>query len=156
VGIGLVALLRGGVLPLAAGAVAVRIVGALVLALIVPWAIWQGIAADRFQDLRMESTVAFHEVGLAIRELADGRPCAFMSPHGWPMVEFAAGCDGSRLPRPRGPTRAEFEKLEAGGRQVFVILKTAPPRTSPLASSTPTPVRGPRRTWLVYRIVPRT
>jgi hypothetical protein len=153
-GIGLMALLRGRVLPPPADVVVAKIVGALVLILIVPWAVWQGIAADRYQDLRMQSTVAFSEVGLVVRDLAGGRPCAFMAPHGWPMIQFAAGCDGARLPRPRGPTKAEFEELESGDTQFFVIVKRVVPPTSPLASLTPTLIQGPRRTWLMYHIVP--
>jgi hypothetical protein len=150
--IGLLALLRGTAVPRAPGPTVSRIAGVLVLVLVLPWAIWQGIAADRFQDQRMRSTVALHSLGLTIRRLADGDPCSFMSPHGYPMVEFAAGCEGARLSRPRGPTAAELQGLSAGGKEVFVILKRVAPRSSLLGSLRPKAVRGPARTWFIYRI----
>ncbi|MBA3363365.1 MAG: hypothetical protein H0T07_03050, partial [Actinobacteria bacterium] len=75
--LGLVTLLRGGAVARAAGV--------LVLVLVIPWAIWQGDVARRYQDKRMISTLAFRDVGLRLRELADGRPCSFMSPHGYPQ-----------------------------------------------------------------------
>ena len=142
--IGVVALLRGGVVSRAAGV--------LVLVLLIPWAIWQGDVARRFQDKRMISTLAFRAVGLKLRELADGRPCSFLSPHGYPQISFTSGCDGSDLLRPTGPKAAELEELRKDGEELYVILKGAVPRDSPLDALTPIPVPGPSRTWFIYQV----
>jgi hypothetical protein len=129
-----------------------RAVGASVLILLIPWAIWQGTAAVDYERLRMVSTVPFREVGLTIRRLAGGTPCAFVSPHGYPMIEFASGCGGARLQRPRGPTASELDELVGSGKRIFVILKI-PPRLALLRrSAPPVPVPGPRRTWFIYPI----
>ena len=146
--IGLVALLRGGV--------ASRVAGVLVLVLMIPWAIWQGEVAGRFQDKRMISTLAFRDVGLRLREMADGRPCSFMSPHGYPQISFTSGCDGSDLLRPSGPKAAELEELRRDGEEFFVILKRAAPTTSPLSSVDPVRVAGPGRTWFIYHVTEST
>jgi hypothetical protein len=142
--IGVVTLLRGGGVS--------RVAGVVVLVLVIPWAIWQGDVAGRFQDKRMISTLAFRDVGLKLRELADGRPCSFMSPHGYPQISFASGCDGSDLLRPRGPKAAELEELRKDGEELFVILKGAAPPDSPLDALMPLPVPGPSRTWFIYQV----
>jgi len=142
--IGLIALLRG--------AVAFRAAGAIVLILVIPWAVWQGATASRFLEHRMRSTLAFRAIGLTVRRLADGRPCSFISPHGHPEIEFAAGCDGADLLRPRGPTGAELEDLQSKGREIFVILKKPAPPGSPLRSLAPVRVPGPGKAWFIYHV----
>lgn len=142
--IGVVTLLRGGVVSRASGAV--------VLMLAIPWTIWQGAVADRYQHRRMTSILAFRDVGDTIRQLADGRSCSFMSPQGYPQIEFASGCEGSDLLRPRGPTAAELEELRNDGEEVFVILKRVAPADSPLGLLDPVQVPGPRRTWFMYHV----
>jgi hypothetical protein len=146
--IGSISLLRGGV--------ALRAAGAVVLLLMIPWAVWQGATASRFLEERMRSTLAFRSVGLTVRRLADGRACSFMSPHGYPEIEFAAGCDGADLLRPRGPTGAELEDLRSKGREIFVILKEVAPPSSPLGSLTPVRVAGPGKTWFLYQVAGST
>ena len=129
-----------------------RAVGVSVLILLIPWAIWQGTAAVDHERVRMVSTIPFRDVGLTIRRLAGGMPCAFVSPHGYPMIEFASGCGGARLQRPRGPTASELDELVGSGKRIFVILKI-PPRLALLRRSAPAvPVPGPRRTWFIYPI----
>ncbi len=142
--VGLVALLRATTWS--------RVAGAGLLALVIPWAIWQGAMPNRFLERRMTSTVALRDIGLRLRELADHRPCSFMSPHGYPMIEFAAGCHGADLLRPRGPTASELAEFGADGREVFVILKREARPASPLGSIVPVPVPGPGRTWLIYHV----
>lgn len=129
-----------------------RAVGVSVLILLIPWAIWQGTAAVDHERLRMVSTVAFRDVGLTIRRLAGGMPCAFVSPHGYPMIEFASGCGGARLQRPRGPTASELDELAGSGKLIFVILKISPRLALLRRSALPVPVPGPRRTWFIYPI----
>jgi hypothetical protein len=135
-----------------ARSVVTRAVGVSVLILLIPWAIWQGTAAVDHERVRMVSTIPFRDVGLTIRRLAGGMPCAFVSPHGYPMIEFASGCSGARLQRPRGPTASELDELVGSGKRIFVILKI-PARLALLRrSAPPVPVPGPRRTWFIYPI----
>jgi hypothetical protein len=146
--IGLVSLLRGGL--------ATRVAGSIVLLFVIPWAIWQGRVADEVESQRARSTSAFHVIGLKIRQLADGRPCAFMSPHGFPTIAFASGCDGAELPRPAKPSAVGLDELRVDGRSTFVILKRTAPPTSPLGSLTSVRVAGPGKAWFIYQIPDRT
>ena len=148
---GAMLLLRAGTRP-GARVLVERTAGASVLALLLPWAIWQGSAALDYERLRMVSTVPIRDVGLTIRRLAGPAPCFFFSPHGHPMIEFASGCRGADLPRPRGPTAAEMTELGRDGEDIFVILKAPAPRGSPLTGLTPVRARGPSRTWFIYHI----
>jgi hypothetical protein len=146
--VGLLSLLRGGIVG--------RGTGVLVLLLIGGWIVWQAQVADRVGHEQREELVNFREVGVRLREMAEGRPCAFMSPHGWPSIEFAAGCRGSALPRPRGPSERELARLSIGGRQGFVILRAQPLPRSPLTRIVPVPFEGRSRgrawTWFIYEI----
>jgi hypothetical protein len=148
VAVGLHSLLRGGILA--------RSAGALVLVLVGPWIVWQAGVAERVGDEQREELVNFRDVGLRLREMADGRPCAFMSPHGWPSIEFAAGCRGSALARPRGPSERELERLSAGGRRGFVILRVPPRPRSSLARINPVRFEGSSQSrrwiWFIYEI----
>ncbi len=143
--IGILTLLRGG-------AIVPRVAGAAILILVLPWAIWQGTVARRFQEGRTVSTVAFRDIGLTLRELAGGRPCSFVSPNGYPSIALASGCDGSALIRPGGPTASELEELRSAEEELFVILKREARLSSPLGSLTPVPVAGPGKTWFVYHV----
>ena len=134
--------------------VLLRAVGVSVLILLIPWAIWQGTAGVRYERVRMASTVPFRDVGLTIRRLAEGMPCSFLSPHGWPTIALISGCRGADLPRPRGPTAAELADLRIDGEEVFVILKDPARRGSPLRGLTPVSARGPSVTWLIYQVSP--
>jgi hypothetical protein len=147
-GVAIVALFRGQGIPRPAG----RVIAALVLLVLLPWAIWQGMVADRYLSKRLQSTAAFASVGDTLRRLANGRPCSFQSPHGWPTTQFISGCVGADLVRPGGPTADELDELRAGGHPVFVIMKRTPPRWSPLRTRTPITVEGPYRPWLVYAV----
>ena len=142
--VGLVSLLRSGT--------SARYGGALIALLTIPWMVWQIRVADRVADRQHGSVLMFWEVGLGLREMADGQPCAFMSPHGWPAIEFAAGCRGSMLPRPRGPSDHELRRLSTSEVQGFVILRLPPRPRSVLSSIEPTSFRGPKMTWYIYEI----
>ena len=76
-----------------------RAVGASVLILLIPWAIWQGTAGVRYERVRMASTIPFRDAGLTIRRLAAGKPCSFLSPHGWPTIALISGCGGEEQDR---------------------------------------------------------
>jgi hypothetical protein len=142
--VGLVSLLRGGT--------SARYGGALIVVLMIPWMVWQTRVADRVADRQHGSVLMFREVGLELREMAAGQPCAFMSPHGWPAIEFAAGCRGSMLRRPRGPSDHELRRVSTGEVQGFVILRSPPRPRSVLSSIEPASVRGPKMTWYIYEI----
>lgn len=137
---GCVSLLRGGT--------ASRIVGGTVLALMIPWVIWQSIVADD-QERGSGSHVAFR-VGTTIRERANGRPCFFVSPRDYPQVAVASRCEGER--GSGAPSVAEVEELERRGREIFVILLKRAPRASPLSSLTPVRFIGATRTWFLYHL----
>jgi hypothetical protein len=138
--VGLVSLFRNGILAKWAGSV--------VLLLVIPWMLWQVGVAGRLAEGQGGQLI--NEISVKLRELADGRPCAFMSPLGWPSIEFASGCRGTDLPRPRGPSERELRELSIGSERTFVILRTKARPRSLLGSLTPIPVRGPDRTWFVY------
>jgi hypothetical protein len=143
-GIGIVSLLRA---PRAA-----RAAGAVVLVLIVPWAAWQATVADRVLTAETSTEVGFRDVGLTMRRLAGGRPCSFLSPHGFPEMQLAAGCDGSVLERTRGPSKSELEDLMGTGKEVFVVLSKPAPPASRLSSIAAVPSSGPGKTWFIYQL----
>ena len=144
-GVGLASLFRDGILA--------RWAGSIVLLLVVPWMLWQGGVAGRLAEAHGKPQL-IREVGDKLRELADGRPCAFMSPLGWPTIQFVSGCKGEGLPRPRGPSERELRELSTGSERTFVILRAEALPSSPLGSLTPIPVRTPERTWFVYPVSP--
>lgn len=140
--VGLVSLFRNGIIAKWAGSV--------VLLLVIPWMLWQVGVARRLAEAQGGQLI--NEISVKLRELSDGRPCAFMSPLGWPSIEFASGCRGVDLPRPRGPTERELRRLSIGSERTFVILRTQARPRSLLGSLTPIPVRGRDRTWFVYLV----
>ena len=144
-GVGLASLFRDGILAKSAGSIA--------LLLVVPWMLWQGSVAGGLAEAQREPQL-IREIGITLRELAEGRPCAFMSPLGWPTIQFVSGCEGEGLPRPRGPSEQELRELSIGSEHTFVILRTPARPRSPLGSLTPIPVSGQDRTWLVYEASP--
>ena len=143
-GIGAVSLLRGRIVA--------RSAGAIVLVLMVPWAIWQGAVGHRVQARETTSNAAYREIGLALRQLAGGRPCSFLSPYGYPEIQFAAECDGAALQRVRGPSDTELAGLLASGTEAFVVLPDPAPPASALGSLTAVRVPGPNKTWFVYQL----
>jgi hypothetical protein len=145
IAIGLVALLRGRIIP--------RVAGALVLLVLIPWALWQGGVADRVEAEMARTASSLRSIGLTLRELADGRPCAFVTPHGYPEVALASGCNGASLLGSEATTSEGLAKLLSGGTQVFVVLRKQAPRASPLSSLTPLPAPAPRGiTWFIYHV----
>jgi hypothetical protein len=142
--VGLVSLLRGGMVA--------QSIGVLVLLFTIPWTVWQSGVAGRVADEQMPSLELFREAGVRVREMAGGRPCAFLSPHGWPAIEFASGCTGSALPSARGPSQRELLRLASGGRRVYVILRARPRPRSMLASIEATRIRGRNVTWFIYEL----
>jgi len=141
--IGLVSLLRKGV-----GA---RALGAVVLLLMIPWAVWQGEVASRVATRDLRDGKEWLAAGLLLRDLADGRRCSFVSPNAFPQIHFISGCAGDQLHPPRLPTAAQRGAV-ADGEEVFIILPMIARPRSPLAMLSPIPIRGPRRAWFIYRL----
>jgi len=144
-GIAVVSLLRGGGVA--------RFAGVLGLALVVPWAIWQGAAAHRIEEQTTRAYSSLRSAGLTVRRLADGRPCLFVSPRGYPEIQLASGCVGRALLAPwLGPSRVELQALVDTGNEVFVVLPgRARPRSS-IARLRATRASGPKPRWFVYRL----
>ena len=143
--IGLVSLFRGR-------SIIVRAVGVVVVLTAIPWAVWQAGVAQRVESNNTRVNGPFREVGRQIGRMAGGRPCSFMSPFGYPQIQIASGCAGRALPRPRGPTEQELERLGTDRESVFVIMTMPASPTSPLDGVRPIRARGPNRVWLIYQL----
>jgi hypothetical protein len=141
--IGLMSLLRNGI--------PARVVGAIVLVLIVPWAIWQADVGSRVVARESRGGRRFVAAGLLLRDLAGGRPCSFVSPGAFPQIHLVSGCDGGQLRFPPLPTPAQWDAI-ANGEEVFMILPTVARGDSPLAPLSPIRFRAPKRTWFIYRL----
>jgi hypothetical protein len=141
--IGLASLLRGGSVA--------RAIGVVVLAAGIPWAIWQVRVADRVVAREWRRDEIFENAGLLLRDLADGRPCSFVSPGSYPQLHLVSGCDGAQLEPPPIPTAAQWDAIGRGD-EVFMILPRVAPADSPLAVLTPIQFEAPKRTWFVYQL----
>jgi hypothetical protein len=141
--IGLVSLLREGV--------ATGVIGAAALALVIPWAVWQGSVGSRVAAEEARSGQRFVAAGSLLRDLADGRPCSFVSPAAYPQIQLASGCVGDKLRFASLPTRGQRDAL-AAGEEVFIILPERAGPDSPIAVFSPVPISGPERTWFIYRL----
>ena len=127
-----------------------RAVGALVLALIVPWALWQLDVSRGVLAGQLRPSERFYEAGLLLRDLAGEGPCSFVSPAVHPQVQIASGCSGGKLIS-REPTLTQLATA-ASGEEVFIILPHAAARGSRLAALDPTRYRSTRRTWFIYQL----
>jgi hypothetical protein len=146
VGIGVVSLLRVPGLARAAGAG--------VLALVVPWAVWQGAVAERGLNNSDRWYALLREAGLAVRHLADGRPCASLSKLGYPEFQLYSGCVSSGFADESAElSRADIDRVRRGVERAFVILRVRARRASPLGSLSPAVV-GTRPKWFIYRLPP--
>jgi hypothetical protein len=139
-----------GTMSLLRDRIALRALGSVVLVLLLPWAVWQGAAGERFQVPKTNALAAFQDVGSTLRRLAAGRPCSFISAHWYPELQLASGCVGSSLRRSSGPSTAQLSQLEGRGGVVFVVMSKQAPASSPLGSLAPT--RAGARPWFVYEI----
>jgi hypothetical protein len=140
--LGVVSLLRGGLVP--------RVGGAIAVFLVIPWAIWQGSVADRFAAEHTQDYAEPQVVGQSIRQLANGRPCALLSERWYPEIALAAGCGGDQLAS-HGPTVAQLEELSTGGQLVYMVLDKPAKPNSPLGYFTPVrSLQTGTRKWFIY------
>ena len=140
--IGLVWLLRRGV--------GGRVVGAVLLVLMVPWALWQLDMGRPVLRAQVRLGERYQSAGLLLRDLAGDRPCSFVSLGGYPQVQIASGCSGAKLVS-KEPTRAQLA-ASASGDEVFVILPHVAGSRSSLAALDPTVHRYRRRMWFIYQL----
>jgi hypothetical protein len=141
-GVGVVALFRGRRPS--------RTAGGLMLAMMIPWGIWQAAVADRVEEGISDTPV---RIGATIRELTGPHRCFFVSHLAYPKIAVSSRCQGAPWKRGIGaPTASELEGLRRPGTQLFVVLLKEAGRGSPLSELTPTRVTGPDRTWYVYAV----
>ena len=142
-----------GVVSLLRGKVVSRVAGALVLALAVPWAVWQGAVADRVELRKSARLASYPVVGKELRRAVRGRPCAFVSSRAYPMIQLASGCEGEDIRRRRGPSPAELERLLAElPKQLYVVLPRKAGKRSAARVLAPVRVRLPKLTWFIYPV----
>jgi hypothetical protein len=140
--VGLVSLLRGGISARAAGVVALLVV--------LPWGIWQARVADQVEADEASHRESFRALGLALKDLADGRPCTFTSLRGTPQIAIASGCRGTQVLR--RPTADDVARLSSSRYPAFVILPRAARPRSALGAMTPVLHALPEgKTWFIYR-----
>jgi hypothetical protein len=142
-GIGLTSLLREKIV--------LRVLGALVLVLIIPWTIWQGtVTAQRAPGVNSGSAVPML-AGLTIRGLAAGRPCFVLAQRASPQITYTARCSGAKA-GPEVPSTEELRALASSGREVFLVLVEKAPRDSLLRSVEPVRVPTANGGWYVYQL----
>jgi hypothetical protein len=139
-----------GVVSLFRRGVAGRVIGAVVLVSIVPWALWQLDVARGVLAGQLRPAERYYEAGLLLRDLAGDGPCSFVSPAVHPQVQIASGCSGGKLTA-REPTTTQLAAA-ASGEEVFIILPHKAERGSRLAALDPTRFRSTHRTWFIYQL----
>ena len=142
--VGVVSLIRGGVRA--------RIAGVLALLLVIPWAVWQANVAHKVEVQEATYDESFRVVGLALKQLTGGRPCAFIALHGTAEVALASGCEGTQVLEP-GPTVGELQRLSSSHTPAFVILPG--PAQPDVPSGFLTRVQSvslARDTWFIYAV----
>lgn len=142
-----VSLVRGGAVA--------RVAGSLALALAVVWGGWQVVTADRIETDAILARASVRDAGLAVRELAGGRPCLAASTDAYPQIAYAAGCAGRWLHGTGETEIAPLSSVASAGDRVFVVLTGPPPQDSPLASLEPRSVPTTGVRWLVYELPAR-
>lgn len=142
--IGLVSLLRGRG--------ALRVIGAVVLVLLIPWTIWQGtVIARRTPPVNNRSALPAR-VGMKIWRLAQGRPCFVLSQPTFPQIAYSAGCSGAQG-GPRVPSDEKLKELAMSDRAVFVVRIGEAPKRSFLSSVEPARFRTPgKKMWFLYEL----
>jgi hypothetical protein len=137
-----------GLLSLLSGGVARRIGGAAAVAVLTGLTAWQVGTARTIGTAAAAARESVAAVGGEVGRLAAGRPCVVASDGAFPQVAFASRCAGRGL---RGTDRASLTALRSSvspSERLFVVLSTAPPAGSPLASMPAASVEG----WFVFEL----
>ena len=138
-----------GVVALMQGRNLATFVGATVLVLLLPWAIWQSSVAERQASGSTLATDLPSRVGSKMQELADGHPCFFLTTVSYPEIALASRCQGQR--HVGVPSKSYVEEIRRG-RETFVILLRKAPRSAALASLRPVRFPGHPRDWYLYQL----
>ena len=142
--VGLVALLRDRG--------ALKIVGMVAAALVIPWGVWQGRVANRVEGEQAAAYASLQVVGHTVAQLANGQTCAVISTREYPEIALAAGCYGEQL-RSGGPSTQDLQYLSDSGQHlVFIVTDHGAPPRSPLGYFKPERILAPyKHKWFIFR-----
>src|SRR4029453_1718223 len=124
--------------------------GAAALAVLTGLTAWHVGTARTIGTAAAAARERVAEVGGEVGRLAAGRPCVVASAGAFPQVAFASRCAGRGLAGTDAASLAALRSSVLPGARVFVVLPTAPPAGSPLASTPPVSVEG----WFVFELSP--
>jgi hypothetical protein len=139
-----------GLLSLLSEGVARRIGGAAALAVLTGLTAWQVGTAGTIGTAAVAARERVAAVGGEVGRLAAGRPCVVASAGAFPQVAFASRCAGRGLAETDAASLAALGSSVPPGELLFVVLPTAPPAGSPLASTPSVSVEG----WFVFELPP--
>jgi hypothetical protein len=146
--LGVATLLRGNVLA--------KVAAGLCVALVIPWAIWQGSVAHSVETRQLGWDALTAKVGRRIGELAGGRPCTVSSTNAAAVLAFTAGCTIPKVQEQvlvpaGGPSASQLKRLTVGGGLVYVVTNGPISSSSPLARLTPEATVTGIGFWRIYR-----
>jgi hypothetical protein len=99
-----------------------RVVTAAVIALGASLVVWNGAIAVLVADATLTARKNDAAAGLAVRTLADGRPCALVATSSFPQLAWASGCR-TRPVRPGWDERPWLAANEGDGNVVYVAVR---------------------------------
>jgi hypothetical protein len=141
-----------GLISVLTGGAALRIVGGAAVAVLAGLTLWQVGTARRIGTDAAAAREKVAAVGGDVGRLAAGRPCVVASAGAFPQVAFASRCVGRGLAGSDAASLATLRSSVPPGERLFVVLPTAPPAGSPLASVPAVSVEG----WLVFELPPES
>lgn len=113
---------------------------------------WHGRTAQDVNGRAVREREEAQVVALALEEAAAGKPCAFVSQYGFPQIQYASGCTGSRLILDEPSLPSRLLQLADRGHLLFALAIGTPPDTSPLHDWEHAPIAGTR--WTLYHHLP--
>jgi hypothetical protein len=137
-----------GLISLLTGGTGGRTVGAAAVAVLAGLTVWQLGMARTIGTAATTARETVAAVGGEVGRLAAGRPCVVASAGAFPQVAFASRCAGRGLAGTDAASLAALRSSVPPGERLFVVLPTAPPATSPLASMPASSVEG----WFVFEL----
>jgi len=139
-----------GLISVLTGGPALRIVGGAAVAVLAGLTLWQVGTARRIGADAAAAREKVAAVGADVGRLAAGRPCVVASAGAFPQVAFASRCAGRGLAGSDAVSLARLRSSVPSSERLFVVLPTAPPAGSPLASVPAVSVEG----WFVFELPP--
>lgn len=126
--------------PLDAGGLRVGVMSFLLAALL----FWHVQTAASIARSRAPERERVHDIGVALRDVADGEQCRFATPYSRPQIQVASGCFGVQY-QPSG-TAEPFDATPYPGRS-YVLVPSAVGPSSAVASW---PRRSLPHGWVLY------